>query len=72
MRFPVPLESGDYGNPEQVAERRQAEAANKAKRAAEAAANAPVASRPVLTVRKGWHARKAAEALFDLPAAASQ
>ena len=72
MRFPAPLRSRDYGNPEDIVAARQAEAANKAKRAAEAEADTPVARRPVLTVRKGWHARKAADALFDFPAAASQ
>jgi hypothetical protein len=61
-----------YGNPERVLEEKQAEAANRAKRAAEAEANTPVAARPVLTVRKGWHARKAAETLFQFPAAASR
>ena len=64
MRFPTPLRSRDYGNPEDIVAARQAEAANKAMREAEAAANAPVSRRPVLTVRKGWHARQAAEALF--------
>lgn len=72
MRFPAPLRSRDYGNPEDIVAARQAEAANKARRAAEDGANTPVATRPVLTVRKGWHARKAAEALFNFPAAASQ
>jgi hypothetical protein len=61
-----------YGNPEDIVAARQAATANKEKRAAEAEANAPEATRPVLTVRKGWHARKAAEALFDIPAAASR
>jgi hypothetical protein len=70
MRFPAPLRSRDYGNPEDIVAARQAEAANKAKRAAEAETNAPVATRRTLTVRKGWHARKAAEALFDFPAGA--
>jgi hypothetical protein len=66
MRFPRPLESRCYGNPEDVVSARQAEAANKARRAAEAAANAPAATRRTLTVRKGWAARKAIEALFDM------
>lgn len=72
MRFPAPLRSRDYGNPEDVVAARQAEAANKARRVAEDGVNTPVATRPVLTVRKGWHARKAAEALFEIPAAASR
>jgi hypothetical protein len=67
MRFPRPLESRCYGNPEDVVSARQAEAANKARREAEAAENAPTATRRTLTVRKGWAARKAIEALFDPP-----
>jgi hypothetical protein len=76
MRFPAPLRSRDYGNPEDIVAARQAEAANKARRAAEAAANAPVAKRPTLTLKrdskadkvKRWSvAREAAEALFDFP-----
>lgn len=64
MRFPSPLRSRDYGNPEDIVAARQAEVANKAKRDSEREANTPVARRPVLTVRKGWAARKAIESLF--------
>jgi hypothetical protein len=67
MKFPVAQELRMYGNPEDVLAAKRAEAANKAKRAAKAAANAPVPKRRTLTVRKGWAARKAIEALFDLP-----
>jgi hypothetical protein len=67
MKFPVAQESYRYGNPEDVLAQKQAEAANQAKRAIEKAANAPVPKRRTLTVRKGWAARKAIEALFDLP-----
>jgi hypothetical protein len=69
MKFPEPQESRAYGNPEDVIAARQEAAANRARRAAEASANAPPARRRTLTVRKGWAARKAAESLFDLPAA---
>jgi hypothetical protein len=72
MKFPEPQESRAYGNPEDVIAARQEAAANRARRAAETAANAPVPPRRTLTVRKGWAARKAIEALFDFPAAASQ
>lgn len=64
MKFPEPQESRAYGNPEDVYAAKQAAAANRAMRAAEAAANAPVATRRTLTVRKGWAARKAIESLF--------
>jgi hypothetical protein len=67
MKFPEPLESDYYGDPMRVLEMKQAEAANQAKRAIEKAANGPVAKRRTLTVRKGWAARKAIEALFDSP-----
>lgn len=61
MRFPSPLESRMYGNPERIAEENQARAANAAKRAAE---NPP--KRRTLHVREEWsEARKAAERLFD-------
>ena len=53
-----------YGNPERVLEEKQAAQANAEKRAEK---------RRTLTVRKEWSdARKAAEALFDFPAAASR
>lgn len=71
MRFPSPLRSRDYGNPEDIVAARQAEAANKAKRDSEREANVLVAKRPVLTVRKGWAARKAIESLFARGAAVS-
>ena len=68
MRFPSPLRSRDYGNPEDIVAARQAEAANKAKRAEIeefAIKSVPVLRRPILTVRKDWSdARKAAEKLF--------
>lgn len=67
MKFPEPLESSAYGNPEDFYAAKQTQAARQAQRAAEAAANAPVVRRRTLTVRKGWAARKAIEALFDLP-----
>lgn len=69
MRFPSPLRSRDYGNPEDIVAARQAEAANKAKREAEALVHAP--RRRTLTVRKGWAARKAIESLFARGAAVS-
>jgi hypothetical protein len=70
MKFPEPQESRAYGNPEDVYAAKQAAEANRARRAAEAEANEPMARRRTLTVRKGWHARKAAEQLFDFPAGA--
>jgi hypothetical protein len=59
MRFPTPLESRMYGNPERVLEEKQAAQANAEKRAEK---------RRTLTVKAGWsEARKAAEALFTPP-----
>jgi hypothetical protein len=53
-----------YGNPERVLEEKQAQQANEQKRAEK---------RRTLTVKPGWsEARKAAEELFDFPAAASR
>jgi len=64
MRFPSPLESRMYGNPERVLEEKQAQQANEQKRAEK---------RRTLTVKPGWsEARKRAEELFDFPAAASR
>jgi hypothetical protein len=59
-----------YGDPMEVISARQAEAANRAKKAAQ---NPPV-KRPTLTLKPRaegeWsEARKRAEALFDLPEA---
>lgn len=63
---PSALESYAYGNPERVAEIRQAQQANEQRRAD--------AKRPTLSLKPrdgGWsEARKRAEALFDFPAAA--
>ncbi|MDE1179485.1 hypothetical protein [Paraburkholderia sp.] len=61
-----------YGDPMEILAAKQAEAANKARRAIEAAANAPEVKRPTLTLkRKGeesWSAaRRAAEDLFVIP-----
>lgn len=57
MRFPVPLESHQYGNPERILEEKQAREANERKRAEK---------RQTLTVKAGWSkARHAAENLFD-------
>ena len=58
------LESDQYGDPMRVLEIKQAREANRAKREAE-----KPAKRPTITLkREGWsEARKAAEALFDLP-----
>jgi hypothetical protein len=67
MKFPEPLESSAYGNPEDFYAAKQAQAARQAKRAIEKTANAPAPKRRTLTVRKGWAARKAIEALFDAP-----
>jgi hypothetical protein len=65
MRFPEPLESRMYGDPMEVVSARQAEAANRAKKAAQN----PV-KRPILTLKPRaegeWsEARKRAEALFE-------
>jgi hypothetical protein len=61
MKRTQPLESHMYGDPMRVLEAKQAREANAAKRAEK---------RPTLHVRKEWsEARKAAEALFDFPAA---
>jgi hypothetical protein len=59
MRFPTPLESRMYGNPERVLEEKQAAQANAEKRAEK---------RRTLTVTAGWsEARRRAEALFTPP-----
>ncbi|MBN3757207.1 hypothetical protein G3N95_29995 [Paraburkholderia sp. Tr-20389] len=60
------LPSYQYGDPMRVLEQKQAAEARE-KRKAESQ------PRRTLTVKAGWsEARKAAEALFDFPAAASQ
>lgn len=60
MRFPDVLESADYGNPEDVLERKQAREARESERQRKAG---------TLHAKPGWSdARKAAEALFDFPA----
>lgn len=69
MKFPEPLESRFYRDPMEVVSARQSEEANRAKRQAQ---DRPQAKRPTLTAKPRaegeWSdARKAAEALFDLP-----
>lgn len=67
------LESYLYGDPSKVLEIRQSQQINAAKRSAE-----PVSKRPTLTLKLRradgeWsEERKKAEALFDIPAAASR
>lgn len=58
------LESDQYGDPMRVLEIKQAREANRAKREAE-----KPTKRPTITLKRGeWSdARKAAEALFDIP-----
>jgi hypothetical protein len=55
MKFPVPLESRAYGNPEDIVSAQQTQKARAQKRR-------------ILTVKPGWsEARKRAEELFSPP-----